>query len=231
MKNQPEDAFINILTQSYTRLDDVADMTKRVELDLGCGSGSFTAGLAKRYPDAKILAADVMIGRLRKLVRKNQRLDISNMQLLRVEARHLVSYMIPDGALDRLHILCPDPWPKERHKGHRLVTSDFLSQIHRVLKKGGIVGSQGLFIGQVLRGGNVMDGSAVALIADADLAGIAQRQALTGFDARQEADDRLRLCRRGQGGFRRGGGHGRGHRGWRRYRPGQRHFRCGKADR
>ena len=138
MKNQPEDAFINILTQSYTRLDDVADMTKRVELDLGCGSGSFTAGLAKRYPDAKILAADVMIGRLRKLVRKNQRLDISNMQLLRVEARHLVSYMIPDGALDRLHILCPDPWPKERHKGHRLVTSDFLSQIHRVLKKGGI---------------------------------------------------------------------------------------------
>ncbi len=137
MKNQPEDAFINILTQSYTRLDNIKNNDHRTELDLGCGSGSFTAGLAKRYPDANIYAADVMIGRLRKLVRKNQRLNISNMQLLRVEARHLVAYMIPDAALDRLHILCPDPWPKERHKGHRLVTSDFLSQIHRVLKKGG----------------------------------------------------------------------------------------------
>ena len=138
MKKQPEDDFINILTQSYTLLDAVKNCDCRCELDLGCGSGSFTAGLARRYADAKIFAADVMIGRLRKLARKNQRLNINNMRLLRVEARHLVAYMLPDQELDRLHILCPDPWPKERHKGHRLVTSDFLSQIHRVLKKGGV---------------------------------------------------------------------------------------------
>ncbi|MBR2723166.1 MAG: methyltransferase domain-containing protein [Lentisphaeria bacterium] len=135
MKKQPEDDFIDILTQSYTHIAGVKNNSSRTELDLGCGSGSFTAGLAGRYPEAKIFAADVMIGRLRKLVRKNQRLGIDNMQLLRVEARHLVAYMLPDEGLDRLHILCPDPWPKDRHKGHRLVTSDFLSQIHRVLKK------------------------------------------------------------------------------------------------
>ena len=95
MKKQPEDSFIDILTQSYTLIEGVKDIDSRCELDLGCGSGSFTAGLAKRYPDAKIFAADVMIGRLRKLVRKNQRLGITNMHLLRVEARHLVAYMLP----------------------------------------------------------------------------------------------------------------------------------------
>ena len=74
MKKQPEDDFIDILTQSYTHIDGVENTAEHCELDIGCGAGSFTAGLAKRYPEAKIFAADVMIGRLRKLVRKNQRL-------------------------------------------------------------------------------------------------------------------------------------------------------------
>ena len=95
MKKQPEDDFIDILTQSYTHIDGVENTAEHCELDIGCGAGSFTAGLAKRYPEAKIFAADVMIGRLRKLVRKNQRLGITNMHLLRVEARHLVAYMLP----------------------------------------------------------------------------------------------------------------------------------------
>lgn len=37
-----------------------------------------------------------------------------------------------------MHILCPDPWPKDRHRHNRLLTSDFLGQLHRVLKKGGV---------------------------------------------------------------------------------------------
>jgi len=35
-------------------------------------------------------------------------------------------------------VICPDPWPKNRHSGHRLISSDFMMQIHRVLKPGGI---------------------------------------------------------------------------------------------
>ena len=52
MKTQPEDTFIDILTQSYTHIDGVKNIDSRCELDLGCGSGSFTAGLAKRYCSA-----------------------------------------------------------------------------------------------------------------------------------------------------------------------------------
>ena len=46
--------------------------------------------------------------------------------------------MLPDSSIDRIHILCPDPWPKNRHRGNRLLCSDFTSQLHRVLKKDGI---------------------------------------------------------------------------------------------
>ena len=137
MKKQPQDDFIEILTDKYQLLS-VENDGKICELDLGCGVGSFTAALAQRYPDRKIYAADVMIGRLRKLVKRNKRMDVNNMTILRVEARNLISYMFPDSSLDRIHFLCPDPWPKDRHRGHRVLVSDFTSQLHRVLKDDGI---------------------------------------------------------------------------------------------
>jgi len=108
------------------------------ELDMGCGSGSFTAALAGRYPERHILAADVMLGRLRKVVRRLERSGSDNWEVLRVEARMLIGRMLPDASLDRLHLLCPDPWPKGRHRGHRLLASDFTSALHRVLKPDGI---------------------------------------------------------------------------------------------
>jgi tRNA (guanine-N7-)-methyltransferase len=137
MLNKPEDKNISILTSEYCRLDDIFELDdKIIELDLGCGKGSFTTKLARRYPERMIFAADVMIGRLRKLQKRNDREGISNIYPLRVEARHLFS-MIPDKTLNRLHILCPDPWPKGRHRANRLLCSDFCAQLHRVLKDGG----------------------------------------------------------------------------------------------
>lgn len=137
MKKLLEDEFINILTDKYQLMPKVAsDLT--CELDLGCGVGSFTSALAQRYSNYKIYAADVMIGRLRKLARRNRRLNIENIEILRVEARNLVSYMFGDNSLDRIHFLCPDPWPKDKHRGHRVLVSDFVSQIHRILKDDGV---------------------------------------------------------------------------------------------
>ena len=135
MAGHLEDQQINILTSSYCRLDPVGDT---VELDMGCGAGSFTVALAKKYPERRVLAADVMLGRLRKVVKKSERANVENISVLRVEARSLIAMMLPDSSIDRIHILCPDPWPKNRHRGNRLLCSDFTSQLHRVLKSDGI---------------------------------------------------------------------------------------------
>ncbi len=128
---------ISILTDCYECLD--IDPAGINELDLGCGKGGFTCVLAGKYPERNIFAADVMLGRLRKLEKRAGRLGLSNIGLLRVDAWNLAGHFLPDSALDRIHILCPDPWPKDRHRGNRLLSSEFIGRLLRVLKKGGVV--------------------------------------------------------------------------------------------
>jgi len=131
-----EDPKIRMLSREYCVLE--LDRAAVCELDLGCGSGSFTAALAARYPERRVLAADVMLGRLRKVVKRLEKCGSDNWEVLRVEARMLIGRMLPDASLDRIHLLCPDPWPKGRHRGHRLLASDFTAALHRVLKPDGI---------------------------------------------------------------------------------------------
>ena len=138
MLNKPEDKFIHILNERYCRLYEIAEYRDQtVELDLGCGKGSFTTRLGEKFPSRTIFAADVMIGRLRKLTKRNLRQGVENIIPLRVEARHLLGCLVPDNTFDRVHLLCPDPWPKDRHRGNRLLCSNFLTHLHRVLKKDG----------------------------------------------------------------------------------------------
>lgn len=109
-----------------------------VELDLGCGDGDFAALLAARYPDRIILASDILLGRVRKVRNKSEQRALPNLKPLRAESRLLVSRLIPDASLTRMHLLCPDPWPKDKHRFRRFVTSDIMAHFSRVLKPGGI---------------------------------------------------------------------------------------------
>lgn len=136
--SDPEE--IHILTGQYALFRDLCDLPddKFVELDLGCGKGGFTAALAERFPDRFILAADIMLGRMRRVRKKVDKTGADNVRFLRAEARFLLGKCLPDNCIDRIHILCPDPWPKDRHRSHRLLCSDFMMFINRVLKEGGI---------------------------------------------------------------------------------------------
>lgn len=129
---KPKDKHIEILTSDYRYLD-LSLNNCFVELDIGCGKGGFSRALAERYPEHLILSADLMLGRLRKLQKKIHISVLSNIHILRVEAWHLIGYILPDSSITRVHILCPDPWPKSRHRAHRLLSSEFLGRLSRIL--------------------------------------------------------------------------------------------------
>ncbi len=128
---------IRILTDRYECLPVGTDSMN--ELDIGCGKGGFTCALASRYPDRRIFAADIMLGRLRKLGSRMERTGISNITLLRTDVWALAAYVLPDISFDRVHILCPDPWPKDRHRANRLLSSEFIGRLLRILKPDGVI--------------------------------------------------------------------------------------------
>lgn len=108
-----------------------------IELDLGCGNGRFSEEMAARFPERLFLAADIMMGRMRRCDNRARRGGLANMIPIRAEARLLTGALLPQGSLNRIHILCPDPWPKDRHRHHRLICSEFVGRLHGLLKENG----------------------------------------------------------------------------------------------
>lgn len=135
------DNRIHFLNNQYTVVDDpfFGRCRQPIELDMGCGSGSFSLELAKRFPQRLVLAGDIMLGRLRRLEKRVGENGLRNIEILRAANQELAAYQLPDSCLRRVHILCPDPWPKERHRARRLMSSDFLVRIARILEPGGIM--------------------------------------------------------------------------------------------
>jgi tRNA (guanine-N7-)-methyltransferase len=110
-----------------------------VELDLGCGRGGFLLALAQRYPERLVIGIDLLRGRLNLVERKVQRRGLRNTALLCTSGWDVAGYRFPDRCFDRVHVLCPDPWPKDRHEARRLLSCEFLGRLATKLKPGGVL--------------------------------------------------------------------------------------------
>ncbi|TLD72367.1 tRNA (guanosine(46)-N7)-methyltransferase TrmB [Phragmitibacter flavus] len=109
-----------------------------LEVDLGCGEGHFIAGMADLFPDRNFLAVERLQGRVKNTVRKLRESGLKNGKVLRLETAYTVAWLLPTAGVSRVHLLCPDPWPKKKHHARRLVNRvDFLNGLHRVLEVGG----------------------------------------------------------------------------------------------
>ena len=110
---------------------------KECEVDLGCGDGGFLLTMATRNPETRYLGIERLLGRIRKVCSRADRLELRNVRALRIESRYFLEWMIQPGSIRRLHYLFPDPWPKGKHHKHRLVQEEFIPVMHRALTEEG----------------------------------------------------------------------------------------------
>ena len=111
----------------------------KIELDLGCGKGGFSIELAKRNPQSLVLAVDIKASRLKRINNKAAVNKLTNVETIHSYGWDLIGYRLPDNSVDRIHVICPDPWPKARHSHNRMLTSEFIGRMKRILKQGGIL--------------------------------------------------------------------------------------------
>jgi tRNA (guanine-N7-)-methyltransferase len=113
--------------------------TVPVEVELGSGDGSFLLEWARLHPDRDFIGVERLLGRIRKIDRKSQKLGLTNILGLRIEAAYCVEYLLPSASASAIHIYFPDPWPKRRHHKNRLVNERFTTLVREALKPGAAV--------------------------------------------------------------------------------------------
>ena len=105
-------------------------------LEIGFGGGEHLAAQAEAHPDLGFIGVEPFLDGVAKLVAEIEVRRLRNVRILTDDARLLLR-TLPDGSLQRVDVLFPDPWPKTRHHKRRIITRQTIGDVARVLCAGG----------------------------------------------------------------------------------------------
>lgn len=111
---------------------------KPLVLELGCGKGEYTVGMAKRFPGKNFIGIDIKGARMWKGARTANEQSLHNVGFLRTRIELIESFFDKD-EVDEIWITFPDPQLKKRRKKKRLTGSRFLNYYSVMLKENGLV--------------------------------------------------------------------------------------------
>jgi len=109
-----------------------------IVLELGCGKGEYTVGLAKRNKDKNFIGIDIKGARLWRGAKTSMEENIENVAFLRTQIE-LVDELFSEDEVSEIWITFPDPQIKYKRTKHRMTNKDFLSKYRKILKPDGLV--------------------------------------------------------------------------------------------
>ena len=125
--------------KSELNLNQIFPEKTKVIMEIGSGMGEATAQIAKANPEVGYVAVEMHSPGLAALLILINQMELENIKLIREDATYLLANHIPDNSLDGIHLLFPDPWPKNRQHKRRIVQSEFIEMVGRKLKPGGFI--------------------------------------------------------------------------------------------
>ena len=105
-------------------------------LEIGFGGAEHMSYQAMENPQVGLIGCEPFVNGVSKAVDQIAAHDIGNIRLYNEDAAHILDWL-PEGSIDKLFLLYPDPWHKKRHWKRRFVSHHNLKRIIRVLKPGG----------------------------------------------------------------------------------------------
>ncbi|MBK9392225.1 MAG: tRNA (guanosine(46)-N7)-methyltransferase TrmB [Bacteroidetes bacterium] len=109
-----------------------------VILELGCGKGEYTIGLARLFPQNNFIGVDIKGARMWRGAKTSNELQMQNVAFLRTRIEFINSFFT-QGEVDEIWITFPDPHAGARNSNKRLTSPQFLRKYLLFLKENGIV--------------------------------------------------------------------------------------------
>lgn len=109
-----------------------------VVLELGCGRGEYTIGLATSFPSKNFIGIDIKGARMWRAAKTANEQKLSNVAFLRTRIEFIKSFFTTD-EVDEIWITFPDPHPGLRNSNKRLTSPWFLNSYRYFLKNNGLV--------------------------------------------------------------------------------------------
>ena len=107
-------------------------------LELGCGKGEYTVGLAKRYPNKNFIGIDIKGARFWRGAKTAIEDQMPNAAFIRAQIE-LIEYLFAENEVDEIWITFPDPQIKYKRTKHRLTNDAFLKRYKHILSDTGVV--------------------------------------------------------------------------------------------
>jgi tRNA (guanine-N7-)-methyltransferase len=107
-----------------------------IVVELGCGKGEYTVGLAAVHPDRNFIGIDLKGARLWRGCKSVEEQKLKNVAFIRTRVDHLEKLFGPD-EVNEIWITFPDPQPGKERK--RMTSPVFLDKYRKILTKNGII--------------------------------------------------------------------------------------------
>lgn len=109
-----------------------------IVLELACGRGEYTIGLARQFPDKNFIGIDIKGARIWSGSTRAVEENLQNVAFLRIHIQNLEQYF-DENEVSEIWIIHPDPRPKKSDQHRRLTHRRFLEIYKNIMKKEGIV--------------------------------------------------------------------------------------------
>jgi tRNA (guanine-N7-)-methyltransferase len=102
-------------------------------LDIGCGNGRFLLGSAVWRPDHDHVGIDILPLVIRYATRRANQRGLKNIRFAVCDGQRFLRHYVPPHSLTEVHCYHPQPYYDPRDVERRLLTPEFVVQVHRSL--------------------------------------------------------------------------------------------------
>ena len=137
---------MNLRIKKYSRnlfdisiIDEVMEINdlKNISLDIGSGEGEFISKLAKENPKDFFIGIEIKYGRILKSLKRVDNFGLKNIKFIYGDISNLLGTVLISKNIKKIFINNPDSWPKDKHIKKRIIKSDLLDKLYKLMKRKG----------------------------------------------------------------------------------------------